>query len=193
MADDITPALGRRIVVVGGTGNGKSTLAETLAQRLGLPFVELDELFWLPNWVMSDDESFSVKVAAATSGESWVVAGNYQRSSVDVIWPRVDTMIVLEVSLVTQLRRLIARSWRRSRSNELLWGTNYERLWKHFFHRDSLLLFALRTHRKTRDRYRSMMADPEWAHIDFIHLRSPAEAARWLASEVPEVRQSEPE
>ena len=191
MADEVTPALGRRIVVVGATGSGKSTLAETLAQRLGLPFVELDELFWLPNWVEPDEESFSAKVAAATSGESWVVAGNYRRTSVDVIWPRVDTMVVLEVSLATQLRRLITRSWHRWRSNELLWGTNYERFWKHFLHRDSLLLFALRTHRATRDRYRSMMADPEWAHIDFIHLRSPTEVAHWQATDVPSIRQGE--
>ena len=191
MADDITPTLGRRIVVVGSTGSGKSTVAETLALRLGIPFVELDELFWLPNWVELDEESFRAKVAEATAGENWVIAGNYRRTSIDVIWPLVDTMVVLEVSLATQLRRLVARSWRRSRSKELLWGTNYERFSKHFLHRDSLLLFAIRTHRATRARYRSMMADPKWAHIDFIHLRSPADAARWLATDVPMIRQSD--
>ena len=37
--------LGRRIAVVGPMCSGKSTLAALLAERLGMPFVELDALF----------------------------------------------------------------------------------------------------------------------------------------------------
>lgn len=41
----------RRIVIIGTTSSGKSTLAEKLAQTLGLDFIELDALHWEPDWV----------------------------------------------------------------------------------------------------------------------------------------------
>jgi adenylate kinase family enzyme len=175
------PPLGRRIVVVGSTSSGKSTLAATLAERLDMPFVELDALFWLPNWVESDDDSFGVKMREATDGDAWVVAGSYRRVSERVTWPRAETMIWLDYRLPLLLWRGVVRAWRRWRSKELLWGTNYEDFWAHFYRRDSLLLFAIRTHRSNRRRWLTMMEDPQWADLDSVQHRSPAETERWLA------------
>ncbi len=41
--------LGQRIVVVGTTGSGKTTLAAQLALIAGCPHIELDALHWEPN------------------------------------------------------------------------------------------------------------------------------------------------
>ncbi|HJM75725.1 MAG TPA: hypothetical protein QGI71_07695 [Dehalococcoidia bacterium] len=114
-APSAPPPIGRRIVVAGGTSSGKSTLAETLAERLDIPFVELDALFWQPNWVEIDDETFSEKMTAGTAGDAWVVAGSYRRFSERVTWPRAETMIWLDYSLPLPLRRGIVRAWRRWR------------------------------------------------------------------------------
>ncbi|MCP6571019.1 (d)CMP kinase, partial [Klebsiella pneumoniae] len=46
------------INVVGTSGSGKSTLARRLAHRLGLPCIELDRLYWRPNWQGAPDEAF---------------------------------------------------------------------------------------------------------------------------------------
>ena len=54
----------RRIVVVGATGCGKSMLAERLAQKFNLDFIELDALYWKPDWVDSTREEFREKVGA---------------------------------------------------------------------------------------------------------------------------------
>lgn len=73
-------ALGDRIVVLGVTGSGKSTLARDLAQRLGAPTVELDALNWEPNWTVASSDVFRERVREATSGDRWVIDGNYRQA-----------------------------------------------------------------------------------------------------------------
>ena len=50
----------KRVVVVGVTSSGKSTLAEKLARCLGLNFIELDALNWEPNWQAAPLEVFAL-------------------------------------------------------------------------------------------------------------------------------------
>ena len=40
----------QRMVIIGATGSGKTTLGRRVAQKLRLPLVDLDELHWLPGW-----------------------------------------------------------------------------------------------------------------------------------------------
>jgi adenylate kinase family enzyme len=80
----------RRVLVVGNTNAGKTTMARKLAARLGVPHIELDALFWEPGWVEADTDVLLERVAAATSGEGWVTCGNYSRAQ-HVLWPRADT------------------------------------------------------------------------------------------------------
>ena len=48
-----------RIIVVGVTGSGKSTLAGLLAERYGVPHVELDAHNWEANWMPGADRGVS--------------------------------------------------------------------------------------------------------------------------------------
>ncbi len=88
---------GQRINVVGVTGSGKTTLARRLSDRLDIPHVELDALFWGPGWTETPDDVFRERVRQALAGERWVVDGNYSRIR-DIIWPRADTIIWLDYS-----------------------------------------------------------------------------------------------
>ncbi len=175
---DVVSLLGRRIVVIGNTGSGKSTLAEQLAGLLAVPFVELDAINWQPNWVSlaeTDPEEFRRRVAEATSGDGWAVAGSYAGFTRDIFWPQAETAIWLDPPLPLILWRVLTRSWRRWRSKELLWGTNYENFWSHLAvwkKGDSLLWWAVTQHRVKREQYLSMMEQPQWAHIRFVRLRS---------------------
>ena len=48
---------------------------------LGVPFIALDTLFWLPNWRKTPSDEMKAKVRAALdqSDRGWVVDGNYTR------------------------------------------------------------------------------------------------------------------
>lgn len=173
--------IGRRIHVVGNTSAGKSTLASQLAQTLRVDFVELDALNWLPGWVglnATDPAEFERRIAEATRGEGWVVAGSYSTFSEKVFWDRLETVIWLDLPLPLVLSRVIRRSWRRWRSKELLWGTNYERFFPQFAvwrKEESLVWWAVTQQKRKRRAMLAKMADPRWAHIRFVRLTSARE------------------
>ena len=99
----------RRIVILGNAGSGKSTLARELGQRLGLPVVHLDRLFWEPGWTMAESEIFRTRVREATSGSAWVCEGNYHRQTFDLRLPRADLIIWLDTSRVRCVARVAMR------------------------------------------------------------------------------------
>jgi cytidylate kinase len=57
----------RRLVVIGVTGAGKSTLAQQLAERLRLDYIELDTLNWRPNWTAAPLLEFRGRAQAGIS------------------------------------------------------------------------------------------------------------------------------
>lgn len=175
--------LGRRIVVVGPAVSGKSTLAHQIGVLLKAPVVELDALYWHPGWVGSSDEEFRERVVAATAGDAWVVDGHYERIW-PALWPRAQTVIWLDLPLRALLWRGLARSLRRLRTREILWGTNRESIWQQlkFWDADrSLLAWVLTSHAARQPAYVEAAVDPRWSHIRFVRLRSAAEVTCFLA------------
>lgn len=187
--------VGRRVLVVGDSCTGKSTLGERLARLLRSPHVELDALYWRPGWAPSPLAEFLPRVDEATRAASWVLSGNYSAQR-DVSWPRADTLVWLDFPLRTTLPRIVARSWRRWRSRELLWGTNRERFWpqlKLWSPSDSLVAWTLTHHHSLRRRYEAALADPAFARLRCHRLRSPAAVEAWCAAAgLPSVGTSRP-
>jgi adenylate kinase family enzyme len=174
-------SLGRRIDVVGTTGSGKTTMAGRLAERLGLPHVELDALYWGPDWTPVSLELFRQRIVEALSDDAWVVDGNYGMVR-DLVWPRIDTVVWLDYSLAVIMARLLWRTIGRSVTGQELWHGNRESLRTSFFSRDSILLWGLQTYRRRRRNYTSLLGQPEHAHLAVVHLRSPRAARVWLAT-----------
>ncbi len=135
--------IGRRIVVYGPTGSGKSTVARFLSRREGLPYVELDAIFWLPDWVEKPVEEFRADALAVLEShkDGWVCDGNYGRIRESIL-PRADTVVWLRLPFRVTFWRLLKRTIQHCRDKRLLWGNNRETLRQAFFSRDSLLLYA---------------------------------------------------
>ncbi len=171
----------QRIVVVGSTGSGKTTMARQLGGLLGLPHVELDALHWDANWTEAPDDVFRQRVVNALSGDGWVVDGNYSAVR-DLIWGRTDTIVWLDYSLGLILRRLARRTARRVFTREQLWNGNHESLRNALSPNDkSLFVWAVKKYQQRRREYPILFSQPEYAHLRVVRLHTPKETERWLA------------
>jgi len=169
----------QRTAVIGIAGAGKTTLASRLAQRLGIPHVELDALHWGPNWTPVSLELFRERVSRALSGDAWTADGNYSRVR-DIVWGRADTVVWLDYSLPLVVGRATRRTLKRILTREELWDGNRERFWAAFFGRDSIIWWALSTYRRKKREFPAQFCRTEYAHLRVVHLTSPNAARRWL-------------
>lgn len=183
-ANNAFPQPGQRIAVVGSTGSGKTTLAEAIAQHLRLVHVEIDALHWNPDWREADIEVFRERLSEALAGPAWVVDGNYAKAR-DIIWPRADTLIWLELPLAVVLWRLFWRTLRRVATREELWNGNKETFRGAFFSKDSLLVYVFKSRKKHRQTYPDSFQQPEYSHLRLIHFRTTAQVKSWLDTLIP--------
>jgi hypothetical protein len=156
-----------------------------LAQRLSLPFIDLDALFWQPHWQPSELTEFRKRVLEATGAPGWVLVGNYTAQQQDISWARANTVVYLDVALPIVVSRVLLRSYRRWRSGEVLWGTNYERFFpqlKVWDENSSLVAWAVNHHRERQRAYAAALRDTRWQHIEFHRFGSSREADGWLTT-----------
>ncbi|HEX3050884.1 MAG TPA: shikimate kinase [Aggregatilineaceae bacterium] len=170
-----------RIVIIGNTGSGKTTLARTLAQRLDRPHIELDALFWEPDWKQAETAVFRARVAEAIAGEQWVIDGNNHRVR-DLVWARAELLIWLDYPLRVHFWRLMRRTLRRVVHREELWNGNRETWKAQFLSRDSLFVWLFKGYRRHRREW--PVALERYSHLTVIRLRSPRETEKWLAQQL---------
>ena len=167
----------QRILVAGISGAGKSTLARTLARGLELPYVEMDALYHGPGW--SQLPGFASDVEAFTAGDRWVTDSIGYPAVRDLVWSRADTLVWLDRPRWLVMLRVLRRSARRAALREEIWNGNRETVlaWRH---PDHPVRWAWTEYRPRRDLVLSRLADPRWNQLRVVHLRSAAEARRWV-------------
>lgn len=97
-----------RIIIIGCGGAGKSTLARQLGEKLNLPVVHLDKLFWHPGWVESSKEEIDRKIMEAMTAPQWIMDGNYNRTLPKRL-EYCDTVIYLNFSRLSCLMGVVKR------------------------------------------------------------------------------------
>jgi len=101
-----------RVLVIGCSGGGKSTLSVRIAESCGLEYQSLDrEVFWLPDWRLRDRAEQRRLIAELVRPGRWVMDGN-NPSSFDLRVPRSDLIVWIRVPRWTALagvaRRVLA-------------------------------------------------------------------------------------
>ncbi len=148
--------LPKKVVIIGTSGSGKTTVGNQLAQLLGCVCTDLDDLYWLPNWQKREETDFFDQVMRKVENEQWILCGNYARN-LQKIWPQADTIIWLDLSLSVCLWRGLKRSINRILTRETHCNGNYEML-KRLFSKDSILLWIVTSYFSKKKAYEEMFA-----------------------------------
>lgn len=69
-----------RILIIGNAGSGKSNFAKQLANRLELPLIHLDRLYWRGNWEHLSREEFDAALQMELDKPQWIIDGNFNRT-----------------------------------------------------------------------------------------------------------------
>jgi len=103
----------KRIMVIGAPGSGKSTFAVAIGDRLGLPVIHPDRIFWQSGWVERSRADCCALALAAEGEPAWVIDGNFSPT-----WPgrmaRAELVVWLDLPLPLRLWRILRR-WARWR------------------------------------------------------------------------------
>lgn len=144
--------VGRRVLICGLAGSGKTTLARALASISGLDVIESDRLIYNVAWKARPpaDRVNAVVAAARSRPEGWICDGA-DGATLGPVLALADTVVWLRLPFhlvwLRLVRRHIAWSWRR----EKVWG-DHEVTWRaSFLHPDSVVWRTLRQRRAFDD------------------------------------------
>jgi adenylate kinase family enzyme len=158
----------RRVVVLGVSGSGKSTVAARLSIWLNAPHVELDALYHGPNWTPPVPDDFRSAIVDVARSDAWVIDGNYVDTAAPLAWQRANLVIWLDLPLILTMSRVLRRSVSRALRKTELWNGNRESL-RSLLGRNSLLVGIYTAHHRYRSEYpkllQSRLADGSAIHV----------------------------
>ena len=158
------------------TGSGKTTLAEQIGKRLGLPWYSVDDLTWEPGWVQVPTEVQRARIAAICSQGEWVLDTAYGAWR-DVPLAEADLVIGLDFPRWVSLGRLVRRTAMRVVTRACVCNGNRESI-KELCSTDSIVVWHFKSFKRKRQRMRQWHADSPGPRV--LLFRSPKAVTTWL-------------
>jgi adenylate kinase family enzyme len=165
----------KRVVVIGSSCSGKTTLARRISEVMGVPHVELDELHWGPDWTERPTEVLRSAVRERVAEDGWVVDGNYTKIQ-DIVWPRATDAVWLNYSFPVVFGRALRRTVGRMITREELFSGNRESFRLSFLSRDSILWWVITSFRRRRRQYEATFGARTSPKLRLTELRCQSDA-----------------
>ena len=99
----------QRILLIGSAGAGKTTFANQLAQKLNLPLVHLDKLYWCGEWEHLSRDEFDEVLQKELEKPEWIIDGNFNRTIAHRL-QYCDTVFFFDYPTVTCLAGITQRT-----------------------------------------------------------------------------------
>ncbi|MGW3308565.1 MULTISPECIES: adenylate kinase [unclassified Streptomyces] len=169
-----------RILVVGSTGAGKSTLARAVGERLAVPYHEMDALYFNgPDWAVN--QGLTDDVLRLTSEPRWIIDSIGSPEVRDLLWEKADTVLWLDYPRRVIMPRVLRRSLRRTVTRESVFGGNRE-TWAGWFSREHPAWWAWSQYANRRREIERRTGDPLFAPLTTHRFAQPVDTEAWLAS-----------
>lgn len=98
----------KKISIIGGSGTGKTTLANSLGEILDIPVYHIDGIHHLENWVIRDSNERDKIILEKVLESKWIIDGTY-RSTLQERLDNSDFVIYLDYSSFAQVRGILSR------------------------------------------------------------------------------------
>jgi len=178
-----TAIVGRRVLVIGMAGSGKSTFSRALSERTGLPVIHLDVHYWRPGWVKPSEEAWRETQRYLLSGDAWIADGN-DLETFDLRLQRADTVVLLDTPWWTCAWRAFVRGLVRP-VREMPQGCQ-DSFWRNLRDEWQLVGVILRERRSEPERGRAIVAE-QGQHAALCVLRSKRAAREFTRTQHPTV------
>jgi adenylate kinase family enzyme len=169
----------RRIAVAGPPAAGKSTLARSLCERLGLPFVEFESFYHGPGWTVRP--TWQEDVLDFLNGPEWAI--EWQGEEVrEQMTARAQVLVWLDHPRWLTTARVITRTIKRrfGRGSAIAGGNTESPLRTFFTDPDHIVKDAWRRHPTLRDRVRRVVAQDSHPDLVVVRLRGQRQVDAWL-------------
>ena len=165
---------------MGTSGSGKTTLGREITSRLSLPHTDLDDHYWLPNWIPRDKNEFQKINTDKFNEDQWVITGNYSRLAGEM-WPKADMVVWLDLPLRVLLWRGFKRSLKLTLNQETTCKGNKESF-SRLFGRKSILGWFLMGYKRRKKTNTLYFEQQKKSSQKLVHLKSSKEVASFLTT-----------
>lgn len=122
----------KRICIIGGSGTGKTTLANNLGKQLKLPVYHIDGIHYLKDWEVRNKDERDRIILEKIDEDKWIIDGTYN-STLKQRLEKADFIIYLDYSSIAQIKGVLGRFIRNhGKEKQEIPGCNEKMSWEFF-------------------------------------------------------------